>query len=392
MINEIKSRLGILELVAKLKLKVTNGNFIYSIYKSERTPSLKLYPETNSYYCFATNKGGDVISFYRDYFKLTNSQAIKELCEMLNLGNDFHLRKTENYFSETSAIKKEKEIVLVESEKEIFEEQASKFEFEGNLSKEKSERLAFDFILQKREEVQTKIYESLYQFYLKNPDEQALSYLKNERCLTNDSIENFKLFTIGDVQKTIEFLRSNFSKDELKVSGLFTQKNFFIFGHHQVIVPYIESGQIKYLRGRYFYKGNSKPENNFGKYIGLSNSIAGNLTEKRFFNFDLLKKLVPNEKLFIFEGEFDSMLATQFNFNAIGVPGIANFPKDEGTISLLKNFDLFLFFDSDEAGQKAVEEISKLFSDKKIHSIKLKSFKDFTELVKNGKYKLWKND
>jgi DNA primase len=388
MINEIKSRLGILELVAKLGLKVTNGNFVHSIYKSERTPSLKLYPETNSFYCFATNKGGDLIKFWADARKISNGEAIKELSQMLGLGNDFHLRKTENHFPEVPAIKKEKEIVLLESEREIFEERSSIIQFEANKTKEEAERLALDFILQKREEVQTKIYESLYQFCLKNPDEQALSYLKNERCLTNDSIENFKLFTIGDVQKTIEFLRSNFSKDELKVSGLFTEKNFFIFSHHQIVVPYIQGGQIKYLRARYFNKGNSKPENNFGKYIGLSNSFAGNLGSRRFFNFDALKKLVPNEKLFIFEGEFDVMLAAQFGFNSIGIAGVGNFPKDEGTISLLKNFDLFLFFDSDEAGQKAVEEISKLFEGKKIHSIKLKNYKDFTELVRNGKYKL----
>jgi len=389
LIEEIKSRLSILELVAKLGLKVTNGNFVHSIYKSERTPSLKLYPETNSFYCFATNKGGDVISFYRDYFKLTNSQAIKELCEMLNLGNDFRLRKTENHFPEVPAIKKEKEIVLLDSEKEIFEERSSIIQFEGNKTKEEAEALAQKFIIEQREKTQVQIYQALFNFCLKEGiNKEALNYLKNERCLSDSTIENFKLFAINDVEKTIRFLKSNFSKDQLLIAGLFTQKDFFIFSHHQIIVPYIESGQIKYLRGRYFYKGNSNPENNFGKYIGLSNFIAGNLTAKRFFNFDLLKRLNLNEKLFIFEGEFDTMLATQFGFNSIGIAGTSNFPRDTNLISLLKNFDLFLFFDSDEAGQKAVGEISKLFSDKKVHSIKLKRFKDFTELIKNGKCKL----
>jgi DNA primase len=389
LIDQIKSSLNILELARKLGLKVTNGNFVHSIYKSERTPSLKLYEKTNSYFDFSTHVGGDLIKFWADARKISNGEAIKELGQMLNLGNDFHLRKSENNFSGTPAIKKEKEIVLLESEREIFEERSSIIQFEANKTKEEAEALAQKFIIEQREKTQVQIYQALSDFCLKEGiNKEALNYLKNERCLTNDSIENFKLFTIGDVQKTIEFLKSNFSKEQLLIAGLFTQKKFFIFTYHRVIIPYIENGQIKYLRGRYFYRGSSIPQNSFAKYLGPSNFFVGNLTAKRFFNFDLLKKLVPNEKLFIFEGEFDAMLAAQFGFNSIGIAGVGNFPKDEGTISLLKNFDLFLFFDSDEAGQKAVGEISKFFLDKKIHSIKLRSYKDFTELVRNGKYKL----
>lgn len=383
MINEIKSSLNILELARKLGLRVTNGNFVHSIYKSERTPSLKLYPETNSFYCFATNKGGDLIKFWADARKISNGEAIKELSQMLGLGNDFHLRKTENHFPEVPAIKKEKEIVLLESEREIFEERSSIIQFEANKTKEEAERLALDFILQKREEVQTKIYESLYQFCLrKNADEQASKYLRVERCLDDETIKKFKLFSISDPKRTIDFLKDSFSKDELKISGLFTQKDFFIFTYHKIIIPYIENGQIKYLRARYFNKGNSKPENNFGKYIAVSNFFAGNLTAKRFFNFDLLKRLNPNESVVIHEGEFDTALASEFKLNSIGIAGVGNFPKDEGTISLLKNFDLHLWLDNDESGQKAVGEISKLFEGKKIHSIKLKRFKDFTEFIK----------
>lgn len=389
MINEIKNRLNILEVAKRLGLYVTSSGFTYSIYKTEKTPSLKLYEKTNSYFDFSTHMGGDLIKFWADVRKISNGEAIKELAEMLNLGNDFHLRKTENHFPETPAIKKEKEIVLLESEKEIFEEQASKFEFEGNLSKEEAETISQKFIIEQREKTQVQIYQALSDFCLKEGiNKEALNYLKNERCLNDSTIENFKLFSISDVDKTIRFLKSNFSKDQLLIAGLFTQKDFFIFTYHRVIIPYIENGQIKYLRGRFFDRGSSIPQSSFGKYIGLSNSIACNLTAKRIFGVDLLRKLVPNEKLFIFEGEFDTMLATQFGFNSIGIAGVGNFPKDEGTISLLKNFDLFLFFDADESGQRAVGEISKFFLDKKICSIKLKFHKDFSELIKNGKYKL----
>ena len=53
-IAEIKSRTDIVELAMALGLQPNSRDVIFSIYKEENNPSLQLYRETNSFYCFAT--------------------------------------------------------------------------------------------------------------------------------------------------------------------------------------------------------------------------------------------------------------------------------------------------------------------------------------------------
>ena len=87
MISAIKIRINIIELTSKLGFKVNSSNFIHSIYKQEKTPSLKLYPKTNTFFCFATNQGGDIVKFYQDFYNVTTKEAIKELAEICGVTN-----------------------------------------------------------------------------------------------------------------------------------------------------------------------------------------------------------------------------------------------------------------------------------------------------------------
>jgi len=63
LIEEIKKRINIVDLATEFGLQPTKKDFIFSIYKEERNRSLKLYPETNSFYCFATGRGGGCFRF-----------------------------------------------------------------------------------------------------------------------------------------------------------------------------------------------------------------------------------------------------------------------------------------------------------------------------------------
>lgn len=378
MIDEIKNQLNILELAKKLGLKIFSNCFIYSIYKSEKNPSLKLYPDTNSFYCFSTNQGGDIIKFYKDYFKITTKEAIKELAHIYNLNNNkIPIGNRKNRYVQISQTK-ENSIELLESEKEYFEERTAIIEFEGKKSRKEAEDLTYSLIMQKRLDIQVKIYTELFNYCTLNGiDKIALNYLGGkERALSLSAIKYFKLFYISEVTKTIEFLKNNFTRDELLISGLFTSNDFFVFSYHRIIIPYIENGIIKYLRGRYFNNGKSFSAS-FGKYIGLYN-FSKNLTSKRFYNIDLLHWLSPFSDIIITEGEFDCIILNQFGYNSIAIPGVANFPKD--SIHLLNNYNIYLCFDNDLAGERAIQEISSFFN-KPIKYIKLKNYKDITEYV-----------
>ena len=99
---------------------------------------------------------------------------------------------------------------------------------------------------------------------------------------------------------------------------------------------------------------------------------------KRLFNGDVLNKIRPDENLIICEGEFDTMILAQEGYNAIGVPGVTNVPIDH--IILIRNQNVYLAFDNDEAGEAAMQKIKNLLN-RPISIIKLKQHNDITELI-----------
>jgi len=383
LITEIKNNITIQSVLNKMGITPNNAGKILSIYHKEKTPSMQIYFNTNSFYDFSTNQGGDIIKLYNDFYGVSTKEAIKELAEFGGIIQTFSNNIERTGINHFPLVEKNRTgFELLNSEKELFDEKAGIYEFDGKLSKDISEQKAYDFILAERKKIQINIYESLYNLcYDETIGEKEYNYLTGKnRGLTERTLKQFKIFTINNCKDTIDFLKDSFSKDELLISGLFTKKDYFIFTKHRIVIPFIENGIIQYLRGRYFYNGESSSKNGFGKYIGLSN-FATNLISKRFFNIDLLKNISPHSDLIITEGEFDCMVANQNGVNAIGISGVSSFPKEQ--IKELDFYNIFLAFDSDSAGINAAIEISKLFK-KSINIIKLKNYKDLTELMSNG--------
>ena len=82
--DELKGISSIIDIVSKyLTLKQ-----IGSVYKglcpfhNEDTPSLIVYPETNSYYCYGCKTGGDVFNFIMQYEKVTFNKSIDIIAKM----------------------------------------------------------------------------------------------------------------------------------------------------------------------------------------------------------------------------------------------------------------------------------------------------------------------
>ncbi len=379
LIEEIKNRLQFSDLLLRLGLQVNRSGFINSIYRQEKTASLKIYFKTNTYFCFGTNQGGDIIKFYSDIYNLDTKQTLYELASLLGLNESVNTNKQpENSIHKPIIVKPEKQSVeLLHFEKEMFEERSGIIEFNGNIERQQAEHFAFMEVLEARKMIQARIFTSFYEYCNSlGFDEQAYNYITgSQRGLSEDSVKKFRLFSVPSGCRAIEFLRDNYSGDELILCGLFS-KEYLLFSKHRIVIPYIENGKIVYLRGRYFSEGKSKPENT-GKYIGCNN-WSMTLSPKRLYNIDILKKLNHYEPLFICEGEFDSMIADQTGNNALAIAGVSNFPKDK--VEVLKDFNLYFALDSDEAGVKALEEITNLF-DVPVKAIKLNIHKDLTELL-----------
>lgn len=58
----IKQKISILEVAKKYNCKIQNNKAL-CIFHKEKEPSLTFYPETNSFFCFGCNRGGDIFNF-----------------------------------------------------------------------------------------------------------------------------------------------------------------------------------------------------------------------------------------------------------------------------------------------------------------------------------------
>ena len=307
-IKEIKERINIVDLISKyVQLRKRGSNYTCLCpFHKEKTPSFTVSEEKQIFKCFGCDVKGDVFNFLMEYKKISFQEAMQEL--------DIDSIPVSQYNSTPTK---------QETIKPIY--------------KPKAEHI--------------KIYTDFWEFCEKWVTKEHYTYLV-ERGLNPESIERFKIFSISKYSIINEWLRDNHSQDLLTSSGLVNEKGNLIFYFHRIIIPYIENGQITYLRGRYFFQGS--PVTNDNKYIGLKGQPV-----KRYFNIDTIKNLLKDDIVYITEGEFDTMLLTQLGYNSLGLPGANSFNK-EMALQLL-DFNITLCLDSDTAGKEATDKIAEIF-------------------------------
>lgn len=79
--EEVKQRVSCLDFAERIGLKPNRAGFCCCPFHGEKTPSLKLYKDTNSWYCFGCHSGGDVITMAQQYYSVGFADAIKYLCD-----------------------------------------------------------------------------------------------------------------------------------------------------------------------------------------------------------------------------------------------------------------------------------------------------------------------
>jgi DNA primase len=75
-LHEIKTRLSIATVLNRYNLKPDKHNKICCPFHEDKSPSLVIYPQTNTWYCFGCSKTGDAIEFIEQYEKCTKHEAI----------------------------------------------------------------------------------------------------------------------------------------------------------------------------------------------------------------------------------------------------------------------------------------------------------------------------
>lgn len=83
-IQEIKQRLSIETVLNHYHLKPDRHNFLKCPFHGDEDPSLKIYPETNTFNCFGCGAAGDVIEFIERYEKRGKHEAILKAVGMID--------------------------------------------------------------------------------------------------------------------------------------------------------------------------------------------------------------------------------------------------------------------------------------------------------------------
>lgn len=85
--QKVRERVNIGEVLALYGLQANRAGFLHCPFHSgDRSPSLKVYPEQNSWHCFGCNKGGTVLDFVMEFERCSFLQAVKRLDRAFHLG------------------------------------------------------------------------------------------------------------------------------------------------------------------------------------------------------------------------------------------------------------------------------------------------------------------
>ncbi len=82
-IKQIKEQLSIVTVLNQYKIALNKNHHAKCPFHKDNKPSLRIYPQTNTYTCFGCDKTGDVIQFIQDFEKLTKRQAIIKAKELI---------------------------------------------------------------------------------------------------------------------------------------------------------------------------------------------------------------------------------------------------------------------------------------------------------------------
>jgi len=339
LIDDIKSRLNIIELAKSegLQLKKQSKRLYKTTccFHNERKASLTFYADTNTFNCFACQAHGDAINFYAKRHGIDNKGAIKQLAGQLGLQTSFRgLKRADR--GDLMAIGGQTGLKSIGEALKGRERQIKRIQQDPD-----------------------GIYRALREF-CEGIDQETETYLTSQsRGLNAETIKKFGIFSIRDYKKTKEFLLSKFSLERLKEISLFEGKTSrFSFTKNKIIIPVLEDGKIIALRGRYFDRGVSDPDITNARYSYPKYKSTAGIANK-IFNADILKTLKKGERVYLAEGEFDTMILDQHGKHAVGVLGVSNY--NDGTIKRLNDFDLVIAFDNDERGRAEALKISNIF-------------------------------
>jgi DNA primase len=317
--EQLLNQINILDLAKQLGLNPNKDHFIKSIYKDEKSPSLKLYPQTNTYKCYSTGQGGDIFELYAVTQNLNSKQDFKQILDEL---------------AGLYGITNDKPQIKIQDKKEI-----------RNQTEYKIPRIDG--------QKYNNIYQKLIEICPLSGD--GLTYLIN-RGFNSEFLKSKSIGYIkkNDYTRISDILKAKFSVEDLQLSGLFNESGKFKGYLNSIVIPYLNAQkEPKNLQFRMLEPLNSQ------KYLFLKNiqKVAYGLDEL-VINVDFT--ISPN--VYFTEGVFDCLQIQQIDGNAIALTsaGDSKLISDIHLKEIINaHTKLILAFDNDQAGQHLTQEFGK---------------------------------
>ncbi len=320
-IDEIKSRIDILDLVSEAGVKLRRSGRSYTgfcpFHDNKRTPAFVVWPESGTWRCFGEcNEGGDIFKFVMKKEGIDFKEALQQLAERAGVTLE-RLRP------------------------------------ESLQQREAYERLR-------------SLLEAAVQFYrhhlLNTPDgKTALDYLLEKRKLSRQTIETWGLGYAPPGYETAlkHFTAEGYSEQDLTDAGLVSvieeegrPRRIFDRFRHRIMIPIRdENGRIAGFGARIHP---NDPKQDQAKFINTSETPIFS-KGRLLYGLDRARKPIrAADQAVIVEGYLDVIAVHQAGFeNVISPMGTA---LTEDQLRLLKRFTrkIVLALDPDAAGQKAV--------------------------------------
>ena len=340
-VEEVKRIVNVKDIIEKyVKIKKSGRRYVCCCpFHHENTPSFFISEDNNFYKCFGCGESGDAITFVEKMENVSFIEAIEIIAKEYNI-----------------PIEEEEEYNNVEEEK----------------------------IYKEKKEIKILLNEVVKFFNnsLKN-NEVAKKYLEN-RNIDEKTIEEFNIgYSNGNL---FNFLKSNNLNVELaKKIGLLNYNYEEVFRERIMIPIYDSRNNILGFGGRIFNNNNNNKNVNLPKYINSVDNILFHKNEC-LFNINLAKEhILNNKKVYLVEGYFDAISLYKNGIKNVVASCGTGFTNNQ--CKLLKRFtnQITIFYDNDEAGQKAtLLTIEKILPyNIMVNIVKIDKFKDPDELINN---------
>ena len=281
-------------------------------FHSEKTPSMVVYNDTQSFYCFGCGTGGDVITFIMKIENLDYVEAVKLLAQRAGL-------EIPDEASEDSASRIKTRVLEINRTAALF-----------------------------------------FHNCLKAPEGRAgLSYLKNRR-LDHKTIVKYGLgFAPNSWNALIQHLQTKgFSLTEIETAKLAVKGktgSYYDFFRNRVIFPVID------LRGNVIAFGGRVLDDSKPKYLNSPDTPVFKKS-RNLFSLNFAKK-VKTDRFILAEGYMDVIAINAAGFeNVVATLGTSLTSEQARLVSKYVK-EVVIAYDSDGAGQAATHRAINLFSE-----------------------------